>query len=281
MQLLKTKTECNKYITSWRKENKKIGFVPTMGALHRGHLSLVEKSIEENDKTIISIFVNPTQFNNKNDLEKYPRNLDSDIKLLAAYKVDAVFAPEVDEIYPDQGKKHYDLGGLDINMEGKHRPGHFQGVAMVIDKLFNIIEADNAYFGEKDFQQLAIIRYITKKLGYKTNIVGCPIIRDPNGLALSSRNQLLSGECKKQAPKIYEALQHSKNDIKKYPIDQIKKNLVEKLNSIACFDVEYFEIINAENLQPINDFGISADTIGCVAVWAENVRLIDNIMYLK
>ena len=164
-------------------------------------------------------------------------------------------------------------------MEGKHRPGHFQGVAMVIDRLFKIIEADKAYFGEKDFQQLTIIKHITKNLGFKTKIIGCPIIRDKNGLALSSRNQLLEEECKVNAPKIFSALKASKDEIKNFSIDEIKKSIIERLNSIACFDVEYFDIVDADNLQPVEKFDKSIPIIGCIAVWAGNVRLIDNIIY--
>ncbi len=281
MKVVKTKAECIEYISAWRRDKMKIGFVPTMGALHEGHISLVDKSCSENEKTIVSIFVNPTQFNNKTDLEKYPRNLDLDAEMLSKHEVDIIFAPDVDEIYPDKNDEQYDLGGLDLYMEGKHRPGHFQGVAMVIDRLFKIITADNAYFGEKDFQQLAIIRYITKNLGFNTNIIGCPIIRDHEGLALSSRNLLLNEECKKNAPKIYEALKSSKEEINKYPIVTVKKNITEKLNSIACFDVEYFEIVDAYNLTPIEQYNPSVPTIGCIAVWANKVRLIDNIIYMS
>jgi len=268
-----------------RKEGKSIGFVPTMGALHPGHLSLIHRAKSENDFVVCSIFVNPIQFNNKEDLLKYPRTFDVDFKLLESEGCDLIFAPEVDEIYPENGEPvpFYDLNGLDKPMEGVFRPGHFQGVCVVVHKLFNIVNPDRAYFGEKDFQQLAIIRHMTETLKLKVNIVGCTIVRDEDGLAMSSRNMRLSKEEREIAPIIYKTLQQAKHKIEglteiNFTPQLLKQWISDEISSHPKLKPEYVEIVDRITLQPVNDWIGSKDLIVCVAVYDGEVRLIDNIV---
>ncbi|MFW5656804.1 MAG: pantoate--beta-alanine ligase [Bacteroidota bacterium] len=281
MKIFEQTANCTEWVRSLQKKNKSIGFVPTMGALHEGHLSLIKKSIEENDYTISSIFVNPTQFNDKGDLEKYPRTLQKDCDMLANTGCSAVFCPSVDEMYPKGKQEHetYNLGGLDNVMEGKHRPGHFNGVAMIIDRLFRVVPANRAYFGKKDFQQLAIIKHLVKKLGFNIEIIACPTVREKDGLAMSSRNMLLTPEYRKAAPEIFRALSGSKN----YPgiksVDETKKWVVNEINKNPLLAVEYFEIVNDVDLQPVASWTETPGITGCIAVHAGDVRLIDNIQY--
>lgn len=264
-------------------QNKKIGnsigFIPTMGALHQGHLSLVRKAKRENDIVIVSIFVNPTQFNDKKDLEKYPRTLESDLALLLTTKADVVFYPTISEIYPDGDQKgnDIDLGGLDVYMEGAFRPGHFKGVAQVVKRLLNIVTPDKLYMGQKDFQQFTIIAHMIRLLKIKTELVVCRILREPNGLAMSSRNERLTKETREKAGLIYKTLQSVKKYQKTKSVAELEKYGMDRL-SVAPFTPEYLTICDGNTLQPVKDLSKTSYAVACVAVWADGVRLIDNII---
>lgn len=262
-----------------KNERKTIGFVPTMGALHEGHISLVKKCREQNDVCIVSIFVNPTQFNNQTDLEKYPRTIDEDIKLLNYAGVDIVFVPSVQEIYPEPDNRQFDFGQLDKVMEGKFRPGHFNGVAQVVSRLFDIVKSDKAYFGEKDFQQLAIIRQMVRQLNIPVEIVPMPIRREDSGLAMSSRNQRLTEDQKKDAVNIYRVLSESKTLYNNKTVEELRFWVIENINKIASLEVEYFEIVDGNTLQQISDWKNTQYAVGCITVFCGEVRLIDNIIY--
>lgn len=262
-----------------KNKRKTIGFVPTMGALHEGHISLVKKCREQNDVCIVSIFVNPTQFNNQTDLEKYPRTIDEDIKLLNYAGVDIVFVPSVQEIYPEPDNRQFDFGQLDKVMEGKFRPGHFNGVAQVVSRLFDIVKPDKAYFGEKDFQQLAIIRQMVRQLNIPVEIVPMPIRREDSGLAMSSRNQRLTEDQKKDAVNIYRVLSESKTLYNNKTVEELRFWVIENINKIASLEVEYFEIVDGNTLQQISDWKNTQYAVGCITVFCGEVRLIDNIIY--
>lgn len=257
-----------------KQENKTIGLLPTMGALHKGHLSLAKRAKEENDVLICSVFVNPIQFNNKEDLEKYPRNLEADLEALKTVDCDIVFAPSEEEVYAEKPTEKYSFGELEAVMEGPQRPGHFNGVATIVHKLFNWSKADKAYFGEKDYQQIAIIKDLVRQYEIPIQIVECPIFRDADGLATSSRNVRLSPEARKIAPKIHEILVKSANLAKTMSYSQVKSFVECEFKIRKDFELEYFEIVDAKTLQPIrrpSDNG----AVGCVAVWLDGVRLID------
>lgn len=275
MQIIKTRKEIKLTVLSLKKAGKSIGFVPTMGALHKGHISLVENSVKENNITIVSIFVNPNQFNNKEDLEKYPRNLEKDFQLLRENNVDYVFTPDVNEMYPKKDTRVFDFGNIDKVMEGEHRPGHFNGVAQVVSKLFESISAHSAYFGLKDFQQLAVINELVRQLKIDINIVACPIVREANGLAMSSRNERLTKVQREEAGIIFETLTEIKKLLLSNSVKQIKEKAMAKINGNPLFEVEYLEIVDNKTLESISVWqdGISA----CIAVFAGNIRLIDNI----
>ncbi len=260
---------------------KTIGFVPTMGALHDGHLSLVKKAVGENDLAIVSVFVNPTQFNNPTDLATYPRDEESDFRLLAAEGVTAVFAPSVEEMYPDgTASDHvFELGTAAEVMEGKFRPGHFQGVAQVVCRLFRLVRPTRAYFGEKDFQQIAVIRNMVASEHIDVEIVPVPIKRADDGLALSSRNALLTDEQRKVAPGIHEALAYSVEYSFKHSVAATHDTVVERINAIPHMEVEYFEIVDGRTLLPVEEWSESPDIVGCITVYCGKVRLIDNIRY--
>lgn len=259
---------------------RSIGFVPTMGALHQGHLLLVASSLDETSVTVSSIFVNPTQFNDVRDLERYPRTPEKDLTLLEKAGCHYVFMPDATEIYEaNEPLLEIEFGNLDKVMEGAFRPGHFKGVATVVHKLFNIVEPHCAYFGEKDFQQLAIIRNMAHQLNHRIKIVGCPTLREEDGLAMSSRNQLLTDEQRKAAPLIYQALEESVNQIKKLTIDQVKENVKERINANPLLKVQYFEIVDSTTLEKITVFSPNQPTRGCIAVLTDGPRLIDNIAY--
>jgi pantoate--beta-alanine ligase len=259
--------------------HKLIGFVPTMGALHDGHLSLLEKSCKENDITIISIFVNPTQFNNKEDLEKYPRSLDADVEKVAKINKNIlIYAPSVEDIY--EGKTHsqtFHFGGLENQMEGKHRPGHFDGVGTIVKKLFEIINPNKAYFGEKDFQQLQIVKKLVKKEKLPIAIIGCPIYREKNGLAMSSRNERLSFESREKAALIYKTLKKIKSLFKEKSIRELKIMVKEIFKNQPEFELEYFEITEESSLLPCVKKNKSKKYRAFIAVFIDNIRLIDNI----
>ncbi len=261
-----------------RKEGKTVGFVPTMGALHEGHLKLVDHASEENDIVVVSIFVNPIQFNNKEDLEKYPRDVQGDIDKLEKHHTNYVFAPSVDEMYPDEVTKHYNFGTLEKVMEGKFRPGHFNGVAVVVHRLFEIVHPDKAYFGEKDFQQLAIIRKLVETEDLSVKIKGIPTIREHDGLAMSSRNQRLTQEERKKAPLIYQTLCNASEKKNKETVEDVKRYVIETLNKNG-FSVEYFELVDSQDLQPVSNWNEAESLRGCIAAFLGNVRLIDNIAF--
>lgn len=277
MQIVKLIAQAQSIISQLKAEGKRVGFVPTMGALHKGHLSLVAQSKKENDITVVSIFVNPTQFNNPNDLKTYPRILDQDLELLSEYQPDFIFIPEVEEVYPEPDTRIFNFGNIDKGMEGKNRPGHFNGVAQVVSKLFDYIRPDNAYFGQKDFQQVAVIKQMTKDLELDINIVACPIIRELDGLAMSSRNMLLSEVERKNAAKISETLVKACNLAPDFGVSQLKEWVISEINNNAYLEVEYFEIVDDTSLESINKWNDSDNRIACITVQVGKVRLIDNI----
>ncbi len=279
MQIITTQKALQEIVLSCA--NRSVGLVPTMGALHAGHASLVKKSVAENEVTFVSVFVNPTQFNNKEDLEKYPRDLERDTALLESLGIDYVFAPAAEEMYTADEMNEtfaFDFGGLDTVMEGKHRPGHFNGVVQIVSKLFTLVQPTRAYFGEKDYQQLAIIRRMTKLMGFNLEIVGCPIVRETSGLALSSRNERLSEEEKKIALNISRVLFESRQLTQYQTVAQVQSWVIEQINRVEGLTVEYYEIVDQTTLQPAADF---SHAIGCVTVYCGPVRLIDNITYTR
>jgi pantoate--beta-alanine ligase len=279
MEIIETVAELKVRIKRIRNSGKTIGFVPTMGALHKGHGELVKHSVKENDITVVSIFVNPTQFNNSDDLNLYPRTAERDYKLLEILEVDIVFSPSVDEIYPEPDKRMFDFGGIDKVLEGEFRPGHFNGVAQVVSKLFDFVKPDKAYFGEKDIQQLAIIRQMVKQLHMPVEIVGIPIIREESGLAMSSRNQRLDEEDKKTASIIYNVLKDSVSSIGNNSPEKVTSSVIERLNSVPGLQVEYFSIVESDSFEPVVSWNKAKSIFGCIAVYCGDVRLIDNIRY--
>jgi pantoate--beta-alanine ligase len=263
-----------------RIDGKKIGFVPTMGALHAGHLSLIARAAEENDVVVCSIFVNPTQFNNASDLEKYPRMPDADIHLLKQAGCDYAFLPSVDEIYPN-GKQLLDIdfGALEKVMEGEFRPGHFKGMATVVNRLFEIVNPEKAYFGKKDFQQLAIVKNMVKQLRLPVNVIGCDTLREDDGLAMSSRNMLLTPPQRKAAPLIYKGMMTAQEFIPYHTVEAVKELVIRYIQQSPLLKVEYFEIVNPETLQPIQNWSECKEVQACIAVLTEGPRLIDNVTY--
>ncbi len=268
---LKAELETHKYST--------IGFVPTMGALHAGHISLVNYARKECDVVVASIFVNPTQFNDKGDLATYPRTPQADAALLEQSGVDYILMPSVEEVYPTADTRQFDFGVKDKVMEGASRPGHFNGVAQVVSRLFDIVQPTKAYFGEKDFQQIAIIRAMVEMLGYSVEIVDCPIVRDLDGLALSSRNMLLTAEHRAAAPQIYKALCDGVTLSKSSSPAEVVESVVAQINSNLLLDVVYFEIVDSLSLQKVESWSDSSAIQGCITVKAGEVRLIDNIKF--
>ncbi|MGE0020765.1 MAG: pantoate--beta-alanine ligase [Draconibacterium sp.] len=258
---------------------KKVGFVPTMGALHQGHISLVKQAVNENDIVIVSVFVNPTQFNDPKDLERYPRNLEADLRLLEETGCHLIFAPGVDEIYPEPDTRKFNFGTLETVMEGKHRPGHFNGVAQVVSKLFDIVQPDRAYFGLKDFQQLAIIKNMVAQLQLPVEIVSCPIIREESGLAMSSRNELLTADERKNAALISQTLFEAKKLITKKSVPTLAEWITETINKNPFLRVEYVEIVDSSTLQPVENWNETKEIVCCVAVFCGKIRLIDNIVF--
>jgi pantoate--beta-alanine ligase len=279
MEVFHHRREIKQRIASMKKEGRSIGLVPTMGALHAGHLSLVRTSLRQNDITVVSIFVNPTQFNNKEDLVRYPRMLDNDLPLLEKEGCDLVFVPDEKEMYPEPDLRVFSFGNLDKVMEGKFRPGHFNGVAQIVTKLFDMVVPDRAYFGQKDFQQLTIIRKLAGDCRYPVEIVACPIVREADGLAMSSRNTRLSPEERQHAALISKTLfRAQKTDASVSPA-RLKKAVVETINKDPFLEVEYFEIVDDITLQPVKNWDMPGAKVGCIAVYAGKVRLIDNITF--
>jgi pantoate--beta-alanine ligase len=280
MKVLSTVTELQ---TSLKKTGlSPVGFVPTMGALHEGHASLVENAVIQCPVVVVSIFVNPTQFNDKNDLKNYPRTLDSDLELLAKVlrETDLVFTPGVKEIYPAEDKREFHFGNLDNVMEALHRPGHFNGVAQVVSRLFEIVKPDMAFFGLKDFQQLAVIKELVRQTGSKVKIIGIPIIREDDGLAMSSRNRLLDRAVRDNAPVIFKTISSASQMISNYDIPEIKSFVEKSINSMNGFEIEYFEIVDDIELIPVKskaEMKQGKQYFGCIALRAGKIRLIDNI----
>ncbi|MBQ7662730.1 MAG: pantoate--beta-alanine ligase [Prevotella sp.] len=264
-----------------RKSGKKIGLVPTMGALHEGHASLVRKSVKDNDITVVSVFVNPTQFNDKNDLKNYPRTLEADCKLLDECGADYVLAPSVEEMYPTPDTRQFEYPPVSTVMEGAHRPGHFNGVCQVVSRLFYIVRPERAYFGEKDWQQIAVIKAMVKHLQLPVEIVECPIIRDADGLARSSRNTLLAPDERAIAPRIYEVLKSSIDYSKKHSLKDTHKYVVDSINAVDGLEVEYFAIVDGNTLQDVAEWEDSPYIVGCITVYCGKtpIRLIDHIKY--
>ena len=258
---------------------KKVGLVPTMGALHTGHASLVKRSVSENDVTVVSVFVNPTQFNDKNDLAKYPRTLESDCQLLESCGAKFVFAPSVEEMYPQSDTREFSYPPLDTVMEGAFRPGHFNGVCQIVSKLFDAVKPDRAYFGEKDFQQLAIIREMTRQMQLGIEIIGCPIIRESDGLALSSRNARLSKEERENALNISQTLFKSSTLAATHTVSETQKMVEDAIAAAPGLCLEYFEIVDGNTLQKIGNWNETSYIVGCITVFCGDVRLIDNIKY--
>ena len=264
-----------------RKEGKKIGLVPTMGALHQGHASLVKRSVKENDVTVVSVFLNPTQFNDKADLERYPRNLDADCKLLEECPADYVFAPSVKEMYPTPDNRQFNFPPVTTVMEGAKRPGHFNGVCQVVSRLFYIVRPDRAYFGEKDWQQIAVVKRLVKYINMNVEIVECPIVREADGLAMSSRNSLLTPEERAIAPNIYKVLKESVEYSKNHTVEETHNKVVNDINAIDGLEVEYFEIVDGNTLLDVKDWNDSPYIVGCITVYCGHtpIRLIDHIKY--
>ena len=281
MQIIRSVGDLTEFVGKTLGNGKTIGLVPTMGALHDGHLSLVTKAVRENDVTLVSVFVNPTQFNNPEDLATYPRKEEDDFRLLAGAGATAVFAPSVEEMYPDgTGSDHvFDLGTAAEVMEGKYRPGHFQGVAQVVCRLFRLCRPTRAYFGEKDFQQIAVIRNMVASEHIPVEIVPVPIKRADDGLALSSRNALLTEEQREVAPEIHAALAYSVEYARDHSVRATHDTVVERINAVPHMQVEYFEIVDGRTLLPVEEWSESPDIVGCITVYCGKVRLIDNIRY--
>lgn len=264
-----------------RKQGKKIGLVPTMGALHEGHASLITKSIGENDITVVSVFLNPTQFNDQSDFDRYPRTLEADSRLVEACGADYIFAPSVKDIYPSPDARHFEFPPVTTVMEGARRPGHFNGVCQVVSRLFYIVRPDSAYFGEKDWQQIAVVKQLAKYINSNVRIVECPIIRDPDGLAKSSRNSLLTKEERAIAPAIYQILSESVGYAETHSLKETRNMVVERINAIPELEVEYFEIVDGDSLLPVENWERSEYIVGCITVYCGKtpIRLIDHIRY--
>jgi pantoate--beta-alanine ligase len=279
MIVYRTKTDLTGHLLSLQNEGQTIGLVPTMGALHQGHMSLVEKANAENDIVVVTIFVNPTQFNDLSDLDHYPRTLDQDLELIRQLEADLVFVPSVKEMYPEEDTHIFDLGSLDKVMEGKHRIGHFNGVAQIVSKLFLLIRPQRAYFGQKDFQQLVIIRRLVEILELNLTIVPCPIIREKDGLAMSSRNTRLSKEERKLAPFIYETLVQAREKMEDMTPSQVKEWVTLQFKKQSESNLEYFEIVEDKGLMPIDEWDEKLNKVACLAVQLGGVRLIDNLNF--
>ena len=281
MKRIYTKNELKSVLDKERKIGRTIGLVPTMGALHEGHASLVRRSVMENDVTVVSVFLNPTQFNDKKDLEKYPRTLEADCLLLQACGADIVFAPSVEEMYPEPDNRHFSYPPTDCVMEGVFRPGHFNGVCQIVSKLFLLTMPHRAYFGEKDFQQIAVIRRMVDDLDLQLEIVSCPVVREEGGLAMSSRNTLLTKDERQIANHIYKTLVESKEWAKDKPLHEVHNRVVEEIDRMPGLKVQYYSIVDGHTLAELGEWTDSNDIVGCITVFCGNqpVRLIDHIRY--
>lgn len=279
MQVIDSIAQLQETLRAERAKGKRIGLVPTMGALHEGHASLVRRSVQENDITVVSIFLNPTQFNDPKDLERYPRTLDSDCAVLEECGAQIAFAPSVKEIYPEPDTRHFSYPPTDTVMEGARRPGHFNGVCQIVSKLFMMTDPDRAYFGEKDYQQIAVIRRMVADLGFRVEIVPCPVIREASGLAMSSRNTLLTPDEKAIAPNIYRILSESKSQ--NLGVADTEQWVIDQLNSIPGLEVEYYNIVNGDTLANVTAWDEADSIVGCITVYCGKtpIRLIDHIRY--
>ena len=279
MKVIHTIKDLQAELSVLKAQGKKVGLVPTMGALHAGHASLVKRSVNENEVTVVSVFVNPTQFNDKNDLVKYPRTLDADCKLLEACGATYAFAPSVEEMYPEPDTRQFSYAPLDTVMEGAFRPGHFNGVCQIVSKLFEAVKPHRAYFGEKDFQQLAIIHEMVRQMQFDLEIVGCPIVREEDGLALSSRNARLSAEERENALKISQTLFKSRTFAATHTVSETLKFVEDAIAAVPGLRLEYFEIVDGNTLQKVDNWNQTSYVVGCITVFCGDVRLIDNIKY--
>ena len=280
MEIIRTVDRLSQILSVAKEQGKTIGLVPTMGALHDGHLSLIERARRENDIVVVSVFVNPTQFNNPDDLRTYPRTEEADCIKLDNAGVDIAFVPSVEEIYPEPDTRVFDLGPVAEVMEGAMRPGHFNGVAQIVSKLFRMTHPTRAYFGEKDFQQIAVIRRMACIEGFDSlEIVSCPIKREADGLAMSSRNVRLSPENRKAAPAIHRILSESVNNASAASVAEVTESVIKQINAVDGLEVEYYQIVDADTMQPITEWDATRQAVGCVTVYAGDVRLIDNIKY--
>lgn len=283
MKIIRKVDELKNAVASFKAEGRSVGLAPTMGALHAGHISLVDRARRENDAVVVSVFVNPTQFNNATDLQTYPRTEEADCSKLEAAGVDIAFIPTVEEMYPQPDTRQFDLGEVAAVMEGPMRPGHFNGVAQVVSKLFSFVNPDRAYFGEKDFQQIAVIRRMVEIEKFPIEIVDCPICREADGLALSSRNVRLTPENRAQAPMIHKTLLESVDWADTLPLDETRRKVVAQLNAIPCMEVEYYEIVDPLTMQPLQSWDTphNGNAVGCITCYCGDVRLIDNIKYRR
>lgn len=281
MEVIRTVSELKQRVAAQRTQGKTIGLVPTMGALHAGHISLMEQARKDNDIVVVSVFVNPTQFNNPEDLRTYPRTEEADCVKMEVANVDIAFIPSVEEVYPEPDTRTFDLGPVAEVMEGPMRPGHFNGVAQIVSKLFYMVEPDRAYFGEKDFQQIAVIRRMVEIEGFNIEIIDCPIKREDDGLAMSSRNVRLTAEQRQIAPSINKALVASLDFAKSHSVEETKQSVISEINAQPEMEVEYYEIVNAATMQPISNWEDAPVAVGCITVYCGEVRLIDNIKYSK
>lgn len=279
MKHLTTIQELEFALTLERKQGRRIGFVPTMGALHAGHISLIERCVSENECCVASIFVNPTQFNDPKDLETYPRTPEKDAEMLDSAGCTYLFEPSIQEMYPTPDTRLFNFGTLSSVMEGAHRPGHFNGVAQIVSRLFSLVKPDTAYFGEKDFQQLAIIRELVRQQAFPLSIVACPIVREADGLAMSSRNKRLNAEEREKAPHIADILSKSCIFAAENSVSDTVQFVCERLGQYPLFRLDYFDIVDGRTLQAVNEWSDSDYIVGCVAVYCGPVRLIDNIVY--
>jgi pantoate--beta-alanine ligase len=279
MIVYRTKKDLALHLDALRNADKSIGLVPTMGALHQGHTSLVVKAASANDAVVVSIFVNPTQFNDPADLEKYPSTLDQDLELLQSMNVDLVFIPSVNEMYPQEDIRSFDLGNLDKVMEGKHRKNHFLGVVQIVSKLFLVVNPHKAYFGQKDFQQLVIVRHLVQLMNMELDIVACPIVREEDGLAMSSRNERLSREERNLAPFIYITLKLAREKKGSLSPVEIRSWVITQFMEQPLMQLEYFEIVEDKGLHQIMSWEEKGSKVGCIAVLIGEVRLIDNLIF--
>lgn len=281
MERITTVAALREVVDAARANGKSVGLVPTMGALHVGHISLVERCVAENDITVVSVFVNPTQFNDKRDLELYPRTPEEDCAMLEKAGCTYVFTPSVEEVYPEPDTRVFELGTVAEVMEGRFRPGHFNGVAQIVSKLFAMVSPHRAYFGEKDFQQIAVIRAMAAQLQFDIDIIACPIVREEDGLALSSRNTRLTAEQRRNAPRIAETLFKSRTFAQSHTVEETIRYVVDTINTVPEMRVEYYEIVDGNTLLPVKNWSDSNFVVGCITVYNGEVRLIDNIAYCR